>query len=112
MLNQKQSTAVRADLTAKMLDALRAIVGEDVDYIASGTLNFPIVFEGVEGWAEVKVSIPKTDDLDDGYLKREDYKMRLVSNAEKAEERKRKAEAKKAEAEAKKQAKANTKKEG
>lgn len=109
MLNQKQSSAVRADLTAKLLDALRAIVGEDVDYIASGTLNFPIVHEGVEAWAEVKISIPKTDDLDDGYLKREDYKMRLVASAEKAEARKAKAEAKKAEAEAKK-AKAKTEK--
>lgn len=70
--------------------------GEDVGVVASNTLNFPIVVNGEEGFAEITIKVTK-DNGDDGFMKREQY-------ADKVAEAKAKAEAK-AEAKAKKIAK-------
>lgn len=72
---------VRAQYIKSILDHLSAT--EDVALIASNTLNFPISYNGEEGWIEVTVKIPK-EEGDDGYLKRESYKMHLQEKAEKA----------------------------
>ena len=57
--------------------------GEDVDFIASNSINFPIVVEGEEGWCEVVVKVTK-DGGDDGYSKREEYVINCRNRAEKA----------------------------
>lgn len=67
--------------------------GEDCGMIASNSFNFPIVVEGEEGWCEITVKVTK-DGGDDGYAKRDEYRM-------KCDERKAKAQAQ-AEAKAKK----------
>lgn len=72
---------VRAQYIKTILDHLSAT--EDVALIASNTLNFPISYNGEEGWVEVTVKIPK-EEGDDGYLKRESYKMHLEEKREKA----------------------------
>ena len=61
-------------------------VGEDVDLIASNTLNFPVVAEdGEEGWVEVVVKVPKgtKDEEYDGYGRRQQYELELQEKAEK-----------------------------
>lgn len=61
-------------------------VGEDVDLIASNTLNFPVVAEdGEEGWVEVVVKVPKgtKDEEYDGYGRRKQYELELQEKAEK-----------------------------
>ena len=56
--------------------------GEDCGMIASNSFNFPIVADdGEEGWIEVVVKIPKEND---GYEKREEYKIKVRNRAEKA----------------------------
>ena len=65
-------------------------VGEDCGMITSNSFNFPVVVEGEEGWVEVVVKVPK-EYGDEGYDKREEYSLKLATNAEKA---KAKAEAK------------------
>lgn len=69
---------------------INAIVGlftdEDVAFIASNTINFPIVYNGEEAWIEVTVKMPK-EGGDDGYMKRDEYKMKCEENARKAREK-------------------------
>ena len=72
---------LRTQYINSLLDFLST--NEDVALIASNTLNFPISYNGEEGWIEVTVKIPK-EEGDDGYLKRESYKMHLQEKAEKA----------------------------
>lgn len=83
---------------------INAIVGlftdEDVAFIASNTINFPTVYNGEEAWIEVTVKMPK-ETGDDGYMKREEYKMKCEESERKAKE--------KEEAKAKKIAKDNEK---
>lgn len=63
--------------------------GEDCGMITSNSFNFPVVADdGEEGWVEIVVKIPKEDD---GYEKREEYKIKVRNRAEK---RKAQAEAK------------------
>lgn len=112
-MKQTIANEMRATLTAKMYDYLLNVCGEDVGYTASGTLNFPIVSEdGIEGWAEIKIAIPKYED-EEGFELRKDYEAKLIEAKEKEEARKEakakkiaadkaKREAKKAEREAKK----------
>ena len=78
-------------IRAKAIEAIMAYfveADEDCGMIASNSFNFPVVVDGEEGWVEVIVKVPKDDD---GYGKREEYSMKLATNAEKA---KAKAEAK------------------
>ena len=56
--------------------------GEDCGMITSNSFNFPVVADdGEEGWVEIVVKIPKEDD---GYEKREEYKIKVRNRAEKA----------------------------
>ena len=75
--------------------------------ITSNSFNFPVVVEGEEGWVEVVVKVPK-EYGDEGYDKREEYSLKLATNAEKA---KAKAEAKAKKIAKDKAKRANAKKE-
>lgn len=83
----KNANVVRGKFT-EMFMAYMKEQGEDVGQMASNTFNFPVVQDGEEGWVEVVVKVPKTDD---GYEKRAEYKMK---EKEKAEEKERKAKEK------------------
>ena len=72
---------LRTQYINSLLDFLST--NKDVALIASNTLNFPISHNGEEGWIEVTVKIPK-EEGDDGYLKRESYKMHLEEKRNKA----------------------------
>jgi len=89
MFNQTTASAIRSAFIARLMEFLTAN-GEDCGLTASGTLNFPTTYEGVEGWVEVKVAVPKYSD-EDGYQMRADY---IAHTAEMAEKAKAKAEAK------------------
>lgn len=78
----------RGEFVAKMMDFLKAEIGDDIGMINSNTVNFPIVVDGEEGWCEIVVKVTK-DDSDDGYAKREEYDMKLVEKKQKEEERKK-----------------------
>lgn len=62
---------------------------DDVDKFASNKFNFPVVYKGEEAWIEVSVSLPK-EFGDEGYDKREEYKMKLEKKAEIAEKKEKK----------------------
>lgn len=78
-------TANANKFRAKAIEAIMTYfveANEDCGMIASNSFNFPIVAEdGEEGWIEVVVKIPKEDD---GYEKREEYKIKVRNRAEKA----------------------------
>ena len=76
----------RAEMIEKMNEFLKLEVGDDIGQINSNTLNFPIVVDGEEGWCEIVIKVTK-DDGDDGYLKREEYTMKLEENARKRAEK-------------------------
>ena len=78
-------------IRVKVLEAIMAYfveADEDCGQIASNSFNFPIVEDGEEGWIEIVVKIPKEDE---GYEKREEYKLKCQK---KVEDAKAKAEAK------------------
>lgn len=79
-------------IRAKYLEALMNALGtEDIGQIASNSFNFPVVAEdGEEGWVEVVIKVPK-EGGDEGFDKREEYKLKCAERVEKA---KAKAEAK------------------
>lgn len=77
----------RGEMVSILKDFLSEKVGDDIGMVNSNTINFPIVVEGEEGWCEIVVKITK-DDSDDGYLKRQEYEMKLEEKKVKAEERK------------------------
>lgn len=62
---------------------------DDVEQFASNKFNFPVVYKGEEAWIEVTVSLPK-EFGDEGYDKREEYKMKLEKKAEIAEKKEKK----------------------
>ena len=76
----------RAEMIKKMNEFLKLEIGDDIGQINSNTLNFPIVVDGEEGWCEIVIKVTK-DDGDDGYLKREEYTMKLEENARKRAEK-------------------------
>ena len=76
----------RAEMIEKMNEFLKLEIGDDIGQINSNTLNFPIVVDGEEGWCEIVIKVTK-DDGDDGYLKREEYTMKLEENARKRAEK-------------------------
>ena len=59
---------------------------EDIGKIASNSFNFPVVEDGEEGWVEIVVKVTK-DDGDDGYAKRDEYRMKCEEREAKAKER-------------------------
>lgn len=79
-------------IRAKYLEALMSALGtEDIGQIASNSFNFPVVAEdGEEGWVEIVIKVPK-ESGDEGFDKREEYKLKCAERVEKA---KAKAEAK------------------
>lgn len=83
------------EITINRLFAFLEEAGEDVGMINSNTLNFPIVFEGEEGFVEVTAKVVKKDS-DECYQEREDYKAKLIEKAEKKAEREKAAAEKKA----------------
>ena len=78
-------TANANKIRAKATEVIMAYfveAGEDCGMITSNSFNFPIVADdGEEGWIEVVVKIPKEDD---GYEKREEYKIKVRNRVEKA----------------------------
>jgi hypothetical protein len=78
----------RGELVAKMMDFLKAEIGDDIGMVNSNTMNFPIVVDEEEGWCEIVVKVTK-DDGDDGYAKREEYEMKLAKKKQDEEERKK-----------------------
>ena len=77
---------VNANLVRKIrieeLMEIFATKGEDVGQISSNSFNFPIVVNDEEGWMEVTVKVPKTED---GFEKREDFQIKELERAEKKE---------------------------
>ena len=65
---------VRAHYTETLFNQF-VQAGEDCGMIASNAFNFPIVVEGEEGWVEITVKVTK-DGGDDGYGKRDEYRMK------------------------------------
>ena len=84
------ANAIRASVVENLFTHMSDYCGEDCGMITSNSFNFPVVVEGEEGWVEVVVKVPK-EYGDEGYDKREEYSLKLATNAEKA---KAKAEAK------------------
>ena len=82
----------RREMTEKVAQWLTAN-GEDVGYINSNKLNFPVLIGELEKWVEIEVKVPKgtKDEEYEGYSRRDDYKLKC---AEKEEKAKKKAEEK------------------
>ncbi len=76
---------VRAHYTETLFNQF-VQAGEDCGMIASNAFNFPIVVEGEEGWVEITVKVTK-DGGDDGYGKRDEYRMKCDEREAKAKER-------------------------
>jgi len=93
------ANAVRTEIINRLY-AFLAESGEDVGMINSNTFNFPIVYEGEEGFVEIVAKVVKKDS-DECYQERTDYQMKLAEKADKAAEREKAAAEKKAKAEAK-----------
>ena len=76
---------VRAHYTETLLNQF-VQAGEDCGMITSNAFNFPVVVEGEEGWVEITVKVTK-DGGDDGYGKRDEYRMKCEEREAKAKER-------------------------
>lgn len=90
------ANAIRARIVHALNDYFDKC-GEDIDTIASNTLNFPVVADdGEEGWVEIVVKVPKgtKDEEYDGYGRREEYRIAAVDRAEKKAEAEKKKAAK------------------
>jgi hypothetical protein len=98
------ANSVRASVITDLFTFLSGR-GEDVGMVNSNTLNFPVVFEGEEGFVEVTAKVVKKDS-DECYQERLDYQAKLAEKAAKAAEREKAAAEKKAAREAKEAAKA------
>ena len=98
------ANAVRAEIINRLFAFLDES-GDDVGMINSNTFNFPVVYEGEEGFVEIVAKVVKKDS-DECYQERTDYQAKLVEKAEKAVEREKAAAERKAKAEAKAEAKA------
>ena len=72
-------------IRAKYLEALMSALGaEDIGQIASNSFNFPVVADdGEEGWVEIVIKVPK-ENGDEGFDKREEYKLKCAEKVEKA----------------------------
>ena len=75
------ANAVRSSLIEKLYKEFSET--EDVGMVSSNSFNFPVVEDGEEGWVEIVVKVTK-DGGDDGYLKRDEYKMKCEEKVEKA----------------------------
>ena len=60
-------------------------MGEDVGLEGASVFSFPVVADdGEEGCVQVVIKIPKGDDGDDCYSRREEYALKLAEKTEKA----------------------------
>lgn len=85
-MNQMKNTTANA-IRERYLSAIMSyFTDEDIGRITSNSFNFPIVEGDEEGWVEIVVKIPK-ESGDEGYDKREEYRLKLEEKAQKAEER-------------------------
>ena len=76
--------AMKNAIREQYIKAVRSLFDEeDCGMITSHSVNFPIVWEGEEGWVEVIVKVPNYDG-DEGYALREEYEMKCKERAEKA----------------------------
>ena len=92
MLTTKEANEVRAEYVKDFINFAKEKYGDDIALINSNSFNFPIVYGDKEGFIEVVVKVPKSDD-DECYAKREEYILKLKEQAEKkaaAEEKKKK----------------------
>lgn len=81
--------------------------GEDVGQEKGNIFSFPVVADdGEEGCVQVVIKIPKEDDGDDCYSRREAYAMEMAKKAEKAKEKAAEKEKKIARDKARREAKA------
>ena len=73
-------------IRSKYLEVLMcALDGEDVGQIASNSFNFPIVADdGEEGWVEIVIKVPK-ESGDEGFDKREEWRIKCADKAIKAQ---------------------------
>ena len=104
------ANAVRSEIINRLFKYL-AENGEDVGMINSNTFNFPIVYEGEEGFVEIVAKVVKKDS-DECYQERAAYPAKLIEKAEKTAEREKAAAERKAKAEAKAAEKAKAKEKG
>lgn len=99
----KNANVIRTHIISSLFVFLQK-EGEDVGMINSNTFNFPVVFDGEEGFVEITAKVVKKDS-DECYQEREDYVRKCEEKAQKAIEREKNAAEKKAKAEAKKKEK-------
>jgi len=59
-MTQKEKAVVREAMVERVRDMF-VQAGEDTGMIAGGTINMPVVIDGIEAWVEVKVSVPSYD---------------------------------------------------
>lgn len=87
----EEKNKIREEFLEKVMDLFPE---EDVGKITSNSFNMPLCTEsGEEFWIEFVVKIPK-DSGDDGYLKREEYQIKLENKKQKQLEKQRKLEKK------------------
>lgn len=78
--------SVANKLRARVVEGVLAYfveANEDCGMIASNSFNFPVVEDGEEGWVEIVVKVTK-DDGDDGYMKRDEYRLKCEEKEAKA----------------------------
>lgn len=80
----KNANAMRAKFI-KIFMGYAQESGEDVGLEAANIFSFPVVADdGEEGSVQVVIKIPKDEDGDDCYARREGYALKLAEKTEKA----------------------------
>jgi hypothetical protein len=81
----KNANAMRAKFIKFFMEYAQES-GEDVGLEAANIFSFPVVADddGEEGCVQVVIKIPKDDDGDDCYSRREGYALKLAEKTEKA----------------------------
>lgn len=90
----KDRNDIRKIFLEKVMDLFE---GEDIGLIASNKFNLPIVHNDEEGWIEITVALTKDDDIDSGYMKREEYNLKQKKAQERAQNKEKKAKKKEGE---------------
>lgn len=80
----KNANVLRAKFVEFFMNYARE-AGEDAGLEGASVFSFPVVADdGEEGCVQVVIKIPKDDDGDDCYTRREDYALKLAEKTEKA----------------------------
>ncbi len=89
--NGKLDSILREDYVERIVDFFTES-GEDVGYIASNAIAFPVVDKaGNEKWITIRISVPKGErngEPYDGYAEIADYEFKQKIKADKAEQAK------------------------